>query len=141
MITQNRMVLAAMTNKQSHVDGTLSKNEINWLVRRAKGGFGIITTAATNVSLKGKAWEGEFGVYDDIHIPSLKKLTSAIHQATNKACENNLGVIVTIVATHNCVSCKGVKHRGASMVTTNTETNRAETKEVMPSCPNCNKSF
>ena len=47
-----------------------------------------------------------------------EQLTSAIHQATDKACENNLGVIVTIVATHNCVSCRGVKHRGASMVTT-----------------------
>ena len=47
-----------------------------------------------------------------------EQLTSAIHQATNKACENNLGVIVTMVATHNCVSCRGVKHRGASMVTT-----------------------
>jgi GTP cyclohydrolase IA len=30
----------------------------------------------------------------------------------------NKGVIVTIVATHNCVSCRGVKHQGASMVTT-----------------------
>ena len=47
-----------------------------------------------------------------------EQLTSAIHQAVNKACENNLGVIVTMVATHNCVSCRGVKHRGASMVTT-----------------------
>ena len=47
-----------------------------------------------------------------------EQLTSAIHQATDKACENNLGVIVTIVATHNCVSCRGVKHMGASMVTT-----------------------
>jgi GTP cyclohydrolase I len=47
-----------------------------------------------------------------------EQLTSAIHQATSKACENNLGVIVTIAATHNCVSCRGVKHKGASMVTT-----------------------
>ena len=47
-----------------------------------------------------------------------EQLTSAIHQATDKVCENNLGVIVTVVATHNCVSCRGVKHRGASMVTT-----------------------
>ena len=47
-----------------------------------------------------------------------EQLTSAIHQALHKTCENNLGVIVTIVATHNCVSCRGVKHRGASMVTT-----------------------
>ena len=47
-----------------------------------------------------------------------EQLTAAIHQATDKVCENNSGVIVTIVATHNCVSCRGVKHRGAAMVTT-----------------------
>ena len=47
-----------------------------------------------------------------------EQLTSAIHNAVNKVCEDNKGVIVTIVATHNCVSCRGVKHQGASMVTT-----------------------
>ena len=47
-----------------------------------------------------------------------EQLTSAIHQAVDKICENNLGVIITIVATHNCVSCRGVKHQGAAMVTT-----------------------
>ena len=76
---QNRAVLAAMTNMQSHDNGIISDEEIEWLARRAEGGFGIITTAATNVSLEGKAWQGEFGVYDDIQIPSLKKLTSTIH--------------------------------------------------------------
>jgi GTP cyclohydrolase I len=47
-----------------------------------------------------------------------EQLTSAVHQAVDKICEHNKGVIVTIVATHNCVSCRGVKHQGASMVTT-----------------------
>ena len=47
-----------------------------------------------------------------------EQLTSAIHQAVDKVCENNKGVIVTVVATHNCVKCRGVKHQGASMVTT-----------------------
>jgi GTP cyclohydrolase I len=47
-----------------------------------------------------------------------EQLTSAIHQAVDKICENNKGVIVTVVATHNCVSCRGIKHQGASMVTT-----------------------
>tara|TARA_B100001778_G_scaffold228105_1_gene189491 strand:+ start:111 stop:809 length:699 start_codon:yes stop_codon:yes gene_type:complete len=47
-----------------------------------------------------------------------EQLTAAIHQAVDKICENNLGVIITVVATHNCVSCRGVKHRGAAMVTT-----------------------
>ena len=47
-----------------------------------------------------------------------EQLTTAIHQAVDKICEDNLGVIITIVATHNCVSCRGIKHKGAAMVTT-----------------------
>jgi GTP cyclohydrolase I len=47
-----------------------------------------------------------------------EQLTSAIHNAVDKICENNRGIIVSIVGTHNCVSCRGVKHQGASMVTT-----------------------
>ena len=47
-----------------------------------------------------------------------EQLTSAIHNAVDKICEDNLGVIITVVATHNCVSCRGVKHKGAAMVTT-----------------------
>jgi GTP cyclohydrolase IA len=47
-----------------------------------------------------------------------EQLTQAIHQAVDKVCEDNLGVIVSVVATHNCVSCRGIKHQGAAMVTT-----------------------
>ena len=46
-----------------------------------------------------------------------EQLTVAIHNAVNKICEGNLGVAVQISATHNCVSCRGVKHSGASMQT------------------------
>ena len=47
-----------------------------------------------------------------------EQLTSAIHNAVEKITDGNIGVIVTIVGTHNCVSCRGVKHQGAAMVTT-----------------------
>lgn len=47
-----------------------------------------------------------------------EQFTSAVHQAIDKICELNKGVIVTVVATHNCVSCRGIKHDGASMITT-----------------------
>jgi GTP cyclohydrolase I len=46
-----------------------------------------------------------------------EQLTVAIHNAVNKICEENLGVAVMISATHSCVSCRGVKHQGASMQT------------------------
>ena len=47
-----------------------------------------------------------------------EQLTMAIHQAVDKVCEENRGVVVSIVATHNCVSCRGIGHQGASMITT-----------------------
>jgi len=46
-----------------------------------------------------------------------EQLTVAIHNAVDKVCEGNLGVAVAINATHSCVSCRGVKHQGASMQT------------------------
>jgi GTP cyclohydrolase I len=46
-----------------------------------------------------------------------EQLTVAIHSAVDKICEGNLGVAVQVNATHNCVSCRGVKHQGASMQT------------------------
>lgn len=46
-----------------------------------------------------------------------EQLTMAIHNAIDKVVEGNQGVIVIIHATHNCVSCRGVKHMGASMIT------------------------
>jgi GTP cyclohydrolase I len=46
-----------------------------------------------------------------------EQLTVAVHNAVNQVCENNTGVMVLIHSFHNCVSCRGVKHFGASMVT------------------------
>jgi GTP cyclohydrolase I len=46
-----------------------------------------------------------------------EQLTVAIHNAVDKICEGNLGVAVMIEAGHNCVSCRGVKHQGATMKT------------------------
>lgn len=47
-----------------------------------------------------------------------EQLTVGIHNAVNLICENNEGVIVHIDAEHSCVSCRGVRHQGASMQTT-----------------------
>ena len=80
MMIPNRSVLAAMTNKQSHADGTLSEEEIKFLNRRAEGGFGLLTTAASHVQESGQGWDGEFGVWGDHHIPGLTRLASTLNQ-------------------------------------------------------------
>jgi 2,4-dienoyl-CoA reductase-like NADH-dependent reductase (Old Yellow Enzyme family) len=69
-----------MTNKQSNNDGTLSAEEIKWLVRRGQGGFGITTTAAANVTKQGQGWEGEMGVWSDNQIPGLTKLAKMLNE-------------------------------------------------------------
>ena len=46
-----------------------------------------------------------------------EQLTVAIHNAVDTVCEGNVGVAVMVEATHNCVSCRGTKHAGASMKT------------------------
>ena len=51
------------------------------------------------------------GTYLPLNLSAIQEqLTSAIHNAVDKITEGNKGVIVTIVGTHNCVSCRGVKH-------------------------------
>jgi GTP cyclohydrolase I len=46
-----------------------------------------------------------------------EQLTMAIHQAVDKVCINNIGVAVTIIGEHQCVSCRGTNHVGSAMVT------------------------
>jgi GTP cyclohydrolase I len=49
-----------------------------------------------------------------------EQLTTAIHNAVDFVVEGNMGVYVILHSFHNCVSCRGVKHTGASMVTAET---------------------
>ncbi|CAI8415403.1 MAG: NADH oxidase [Candidatus Poseidoniaceae archaeon] len=85
LMIPNRSVLAAMTNKQSHADGTLSDEEIRFLIRRAEGGFGLITTAASHVQESGQGWAGEFGVWSDHHLPGLTSLATQLKQHDSKS--------------------------------------------------------
>ena len=78
-VLKNRSLLAAMTNKQSNEDGSLSDEEITWLVRRAKGNFAVTTTAAANVTETGRGWEGEMGVWGDHQLPGLTKLATRLN--------------------------------------------------------------
>lgn len=77
----NARALAPLTNTQSHPDGTLSDAELDWLVRRARGGFGLVSTCAAHVSGEGKAWWGQLGIADDTHLPGLSRLATALRAA------------------------------------------------------------
>ncbi len=76
----NRFALAPLTNWQSNEDGTLSDAEYNWLVKRAKAGFGMTMTCAAHVQESGKGFEGQLGVFSDDLLPGLKRLADGIHE-------------------------------------------------------------
>ena len=74
----NRMMLAPLTNSQSHADGTLSDDEITWLTMRADGGMGLVMTAAAHVQRQGQGFPGQLGIWSDDHLPRLTELADAI---------------------------------------------------------------
>jgi 2,4-dienoyl-CoA reductase-like NADH-dependent reductase (Old Yellow Enzyme family) len=76
----NRVVLAPMTNKQSHADGSLGEDELRWLSSRAEGGFGVVMTCAAHVAKDGQGWPGELGIFDDALLPGLTTLADALRQ-------------------------------------------------------------
>jgi 2,4-dienoyl-CoA reductase-like NADH-dependent reductase (Old Yellow Enzyme family) len=78
VVARNRVALAAMTNRQSHEDGSLGEDELRWLVRRAEGGFGIVTTCAAHVAKDGQGWPGQLGVFADVLLPGLTRLAGEL---------------------------------------------------------------
>ena len=77
LAARNRVVLAPMTNKQSHADGSLGDDELRWLSSRAEGGFGVVMTCAAHVAKDGQGWPGELGIFDDALLPGLTTLADA----------------------------------------------------------------
>ena len=75
---KNRLMLAPLTNTQSHVDGRMSEEEFHWLTMRAQGGFGLTMTCAAHVQRNGQGFPGQMGVWSDDHIEGLTRLAAAI---------------------------------------------------------------
>ena len=82
---KNRLMLAPLTNLQSHVDGTMSEDEFHWLTLRAQGGFGLTMTCAAHVQAIGQGFPGQMGIWSDNHIEGLTRLAAAIKAAGSVA--------------------------------------------------------
>ncbi|WP_282942146.1 NADH-dependent flavin oxidoreductase [Paenibacillus sp. RC67] len=80
----NRIVMAPMTNWSSHLDGSVSDEEVQYYERRS-GQVGMVITACAYVTPNGKGFHGEFGADRDEMIPSLRRLATAIKEKGSKA--------------------------------------------------------
>lgn len=76
----NRLMLAPLTNTQSHPDGRCSQEEHDWLVMRATGGFGSTMTAAAHVQAVGQGFAGQIGIFSDDHLEGLTRLAEDINK-------------------------------------------------------------
>ena len=76
---RNRLMLAPLTNCQSHPDGTISDEEHRWLAMRAAGGFGLTMTCAAHVQENGQGFPGQLGIFGDEHLPGLTRLAAELN--------------------------------------------------------------
>src|SRR5437868_11277966 len=72
----NRFVIAPLTTDSSHEDGTAPENELEFIRRRAAGGFGAVISSAAYVAQDGRSWQG-IGAAHDGHLSSLRRLAEA----------------------------------------------------------------
>ena len=76
----NRFVIAPLTTNASHDDGTAADNELEFVRRRAAGGFAATISSAAYVEPDGRSWQG-IGAAHDGHLPSLTRLADAMRTA------------------------------------------------------------
>ncbi|MGE6398062.1 NADH-dependent flavin oxidoreductase [Chryseobacterium scophthalmum] len=73
---KNRIVMSPMTTWASNEDFTVSDEEVEYYHKRVNG-VGLVITGCTHVTANGIGFTHEFAGYDDIFLPSLKKLANA----------------------------------------------------------------
>jgi 2,4-dienoyl-CoA reductase-like NADH-dependent reductase (Old Yellow Enzyme family) len=79
MTIRNRAVMPAMGTAYANRDNTVSDRLLHYLVRRARGGTGLIITEVCAVDPRGKGFPNELGAWSDEFIPGLKRLADAVH--------------------------------------------------------------
>ena len=81
---KNRLVMAPMCMYMATEAGRVQSFHIAHYVNRAIGGVGLIIEEATAVEPRGRITEHDLGIWDNLQIPGLKRLVSAVHAAGAK---------------------------------------------------------
>lgn len=82
--TKNRIAMAPMTTWASNNDYTVSDDEIKHYEVRSES-VGLIITGCTRVMANGIGFNNEYGSYEDLFLPSLKKLAAAAKKGGSPA--------------------------------------------------------
>ena len=77
---KNRMVTAAMESHFNDDGGFVTDRYLAYVMARAKGGWGLVTTELAPVSIEGRPYVGCMCFFSDSHIEGSKRLTAAVHK-------------------------------------------------------------
>jgi 2,4-dienoyl-CoA reductase-like NADH-dependent reductase (Old Yellow Enzyme family) len=72
--------MAPLTTDSSNEDGTVTEDELEFVRRRAAGGFGAAISSAAYVEQDGRSWQG-IGASRDGHLSGLHRLAEAMRAA------------------------------------------------------------
>ncbi len=84
MSLTNRFVRSATWEGMAEEDGSCPRKLIDFMVRLATGGVGLIITSHTYVSREGQASRWQLGIYSDELVPGLAAMADAVHNAGGK---------------------------------------------------------
>ena len=84
LVLKNRVVMPPMGTWYATSFGAVTPRLISYHRERAAGGVGLNFVEFTAVESKGKLSPHMLGIYDDSHIPGLKSLVEAVHEAGGK---------------------------------------------------------
>ncbi|MDI6734838.1 MAG: NADH:flavin oxidoreductase [bacterium] len=79
MELKNRIVMAPMSTNYAAEDGSVTEKLKHYLVKRAKGGVGLIIVESSYIDLVGKASTCNLGIHSDTLISGLSNLVDAVH--------------------------------------------------------------
>lgn len=79
-LIKNRFVMPPMLSEKGNGTHHFTDEAVAYYVRRAKGGFGLLITEFMCVSPEGLGCREEMGIWSDVFIPDLVKLTKAVQK-------------------------------------------------------------
>lgn len=81
---RNRLIRAATSETMCTVEGEATDDLIKLYEDLAKGGAGLLITGHAYIEPRGQCSDRQIGIYSDALVPSLKRVTNAVHRYGGK---------------------------------------------------------
>lgn len=78
---KNRIIMAPMCMYSASKLGEIQPFHFSHYTARAYGGVAMVIVEATAIEARGRISEHDLGIYDDAHVPGLKRLVEEVHLA------------------------------------------------------------